>query len=149
MKLMILFLTLLIQSCSSSEADFESRNVEAVLIGKGNLYGNGAENITRQNRVIYNTADWNSLMQQMDTRNPVSATFSETTIDFDNFQVIAVFDEIKNSGGHTIDITAIAENENNITVTVQNLNTGGATSVMTQPFHIVKIPKSKKSVVFR
>lgn len=147
---MILFLTLLIQSCSSSsDADFESRNVEAVLIGKGNLYGNGAENITRQNRVIYTTADWNNLMQQMDTRNPVSATFSETDIDFGAYQVIAVFDEIKNSGGHTIDITAIAENQNNITVTVQNLNTGGATSVMTQPFHIVKIPKSKKTVVFR
>lgn len=149
MKTVILFLAVLLQGCSSSEADFESRNIQPVLIGKGNLYGNGAENIARQNRVIHNAADWNSLIQQMDTRNPVSNTFTETNIDFGAFQVIAIFDEIKNSGGHTIDITGIAENETNINVTVQNLNTGDATSIMTQPFHIVKIPKSKKAVVFR
>ena len=148
MKLFALLLTVLLQGCSS-DGNQEPRVIDAVLIGKGNLYGNGDENIPRQNVVIYNQADWNLLMQKMDTRNPVSNSFSETNIDFNAFQIIAVFDEIKGNGGHTIDITQIIENEATITVTLQNLNTGGGTSVMTQPFHIVKIPKSKKPVVFR
>lgn len=148
MKMFALLLTVLLQGCSS-DGNQESRVIDAVLIGKGNLYGNGDENIPRQNVVIYSPADWSLLMQKMDTRNPVSNSFSETNIDFNAFQIIAVFDEIKGNGGHTIDITQVTENEATIIVTLQNLNTGGGTSVMTQPFHIVKIPKSKKPVVFR
>lgn len=148
MKLFVLVLAVLLQGCSS-DATQASQAIDAVLIGQGNLYGNGAENIPKQNIVIRNQSDWNALKQKMDTRNPVSNSFSETAIDFDAFQIIAVFDEIKGSGGHSIDITGIVENDDRIVVTIQNLNSGGATSVMTQPYHIVKIPKSKKQVVFR
>lgn len=84
----------------------------------------------------------------MNTRGNVSASFTEINIDFTNFQIIAVFDNIKLQGGHSIDITKISENENNIVVTIQNLLPGGINSVITQPFHIVKIPKSTKPVVF-
>lgn len=149
MKLYMMILAVVLQSCASGDNDASRADNRSVLIGKGELYGNGAENIPRQNIVLYNQSDWNNLIQKMNTVNPVSREFSETNIDFNNFQVIAVFDEIKRSGGHSIDITEITENEDTIVVRVQNLNTGGGISVMTQPYHIVKIPKSKKAVVFR
>lgn len=74
--------------------------------------------------------------------------FEETTIDFANFTVIAVFDQVHGNGGHSIDITNITEYENNIVVTVENLQTGNTSSVGTQPYHIVKIPRNPKPIVF-
>jgi hypothetical protein len=59
-----------------------------------------------------------------------------------------VFDEVKSDGGWSIDITNIENQENQIVVTVTNLHTGNITSVMTQPYQIVKIPVSDKEIVF-
>lgn len=53
------------------------------------------------------------------------------------------------NGGHTIDITNITEFETTIVVTVENLQTGNTSGVfVTQPYHIVKIPKATKPIVF-
>lgn len=148
MKTLVLTLAVLLNSCSSND-NFQRQTMETTLIGKGNLTGNGAENIPRQRIVIYNRQDWTALINNMNAANNVTAGFTETNIDFNTFQVIAVFEEIKRNGGHSIDITNVVENESNIAVTVENLLTGGVTSVITQPYHIVKIPKSKKPVLFQ
>ena len=55
--------------------------------------------------------------------------------------------EVSNSTT-TIDITNIQENANNIVVTVENLQIGMTTDVV-HPFHIVKIPKSSKPILFQ
>lgn len=112
------------------------------------LYGNGQENISKQNTVIKNSLDWNELMDKINSVNNVTERFSETNIDFSSYTIIAVFDEIKMNGGHSIDITDVTENDKNIIVTVENLLTGGMTTVITQPFHIVKIPKRNKPFIF-
>jgi len=119
-----------------------------VTIGKGDLYGNGDENIPKQNIVITNQVDWTNLISAMNTRNNVSNRFTETNIDFNRFQIIAVFEEIKHSGGYSIDITEVMEAEDSIIVTVENLKTGNFTSVVTQPYHIVKITKSVNPIEF-
>jgi hypothetical protein len=69
-------------------------------------------------------------------------------IDYANYTVIVVIDRIYGNGGHSIDITNITEFETNIIVTVENLQTGNTFSVVTQPYHIVKIPKATKPIVF-
>jgi hypothetical protein len=74
--------------------------------------------------------------------------FTETNIDFNNFMVIVVIDIGYSNVGHSIDITNIVEYETNIVVTLQNLQTGNEQSVATQPYHIVKIPKTTKPIVF-
>jgi len=84
----------------------------------------------------------------MNTVNPASNDFVETAIDFSQYQIIAVFEAVKGNGGWSIDITAITEYADSITVPVKNLHTGDDTCVMTQPFCIVKIPVSDKKVVF-
>ena len=123
-------------------------NITPVEIGKGALYGNGQEDIVRSNVVISNNFDWQNLMSQMNSVNNVTDGFTETNIDFSQYEIIAVFDSIYNNGGWSIDIISIVENSSNIEVTISNENEGDITSITVQPYHIVKIPKSTKPVVF-
>jgi len=81
----------------------------------------------------------------MDSVNNVSDSFSEIDIDFDKYMIIAIF---VGMGANIIivEITSIIENETNITVLKQEIET--ISSVVTQPYHIVKIPISDKTIVF-
>jgi hypothetical protein len=74
--------------------------------------------------------------------------FTETKIDFSTYQVIAVFDEVKGNGGWSIDITGITEWQDKMLISVTNLKKGDLTSVITQPFQIVKIPVAEKEIEF-
>jgi hypothetical protein len=133
--------------CDNSNGSLQVK-ITPNLIGKGDLYGNGAENIPKQNIVIKNSIDWTDLINAMNTVNNVSYDFTEVDIDFNSYQIVAAFDNVKQNAGHSIDIVEIIETENSINIRVVNLLTGGLNSVITQPFHIVKIPKSPKPVVF-
>ncbi len=137
-----------IVSCNNNETDTTFQPVEIIptLIGKGSLSGN--EGISQSNLVIQNQTDWQNLMNQMDSNGNFTDTFSETDIDFENFMIIAIFDQVHGNDGWTIDIINITENENNIVITIDNLETGGLGGVITQPFHIVKISISNKPIVF-
>lgn len=120
--------------------------INAQMIGKGNM---SVHYVSQQNTVITNTTDWNSLLADINTANNTSGSFTETNIDFNQFMVIAVFDEVYLNGGHSIDIITVTETSQNIEVDVEKLLHGNATSVVTQPYHIIKIPKSAKPVVFQ
>lgn len=142
------FLILFLTGCEDCE--FMAQNINSVLIGADSLYGDGAENILPGNYVITNQTGWNTLLTQMNSVNPnTTQSFISTNIDFSNYQIIAVFDIIRPNSGRTINITEIIENENSISITVVAVGPGGATSVITQPFQIVKIPKSNKPIVFQ
>lgn len=149
-KISIVIITVIIGLLTScSEVDDELYySVNFTLIAQGNLYGVGQEDINKQNFTISDSSSWNELMDKMNTVNNVSDGFLETNIDFVNFIIIAVFDDIKPNGGNSIDVIKIVENENENFVTIDNILKGNATTVMTQPFHIVKIPKTNKLVIF-
>ncbi|MDD3721249.1 MAG: protease complex subunit PrcB family protein [Lutibacter sp.] len=147
-KITILIITIIIGLTSCNKNDDELNLVEFTQIGQNNLYGNGEENIIKQDLVISESNSWNELIGKMNTVNYVSDEFTETDIDFANFIVIAVFDKIYGNGGHSIDIIKIRENENKVIITIENILGGDATSIMTQPFHIVKIPKTDKLIIF-
>ena len=117
-----------------------------LIIGEGSIYKDWFPN--KQFSVVSTEADWNNLMTQLNSGNNVTDNFTETNIDFSLYQVIFVIDEIKGNGGWSIDITDVTENSNNIVATVSNLLTGNITSVITQPFHICKIPVSNKPIIF-
>ncbi len=145
--LLILSLFLFIYSCINEcdESEFQSTNIDFVEIGIGSLSGSGQEDIDQSNLVITNQTDWQELIAVIDAIVNVSGNFSETDIDFDNFMLIAVFLELKGNG-YDVEITNVIENENNITITTQE--TEFLTLVMTQPYHIVKIPVSDKTIIF-
>ena len=109
------------------------------------MFGNGVENISQSNLVINNQTDWQSLISQMNSVNNVSDTFSETSIDFNNYIILAVILEIKGNGWE-VEISNIVENEANITVTVEEAEL--INSVINQPYHLVKTPITSKEIVF-
>ena len=141
-----------IQDHNISNTKMENNNIatqDYIVISKGNLYGSGAEGIEDQNLVITNENDWNELIAKMDSVNKVSDSFSETEIDFSKYSLIAVFDTVKGSGGHSLEID-VKPNSENIEVHVSRKSPEGmATTVMTQPYVIVKIAKSELPIVFK
>ncbi|MTE27786.1 protease complex subunit PrcB family protein [Winogradskyella ouciana] len=148
-SLLIILLSILSFSCDESENKTESSEVEATLIAKGNLHGAGEENIDQQNLVITDQNSWDSLLNQMNTVNNVSDGFTETDIDFSKFTVIAVIDDIKSTGGHSLDLNISIDSEH-IVVNISELSPEGvATTVITQPYIIVKIPNSDLPIVFQ
>ncbi|WP_445431450.1 protease complex subunit PrcB family protein [Chryseobacterium indoltheticum] len=142
----IFFVTI---SCRNNHDDepLENKNqINFQLIGKGNLTGNYA---AQQNTVITNTTQWNNFLSQIDVQNNhPSAGFTETNIDFNQFMVIVVIDAVYPNGGHSVDIITVEENPQNIEIDVEKLLQGNVTTVVTQPYHIVKIPKILKPVIF-
>ena len=116
-----------------------------VLIGKSSISN---PDPPLQNVVVSNQTQWNSLLIAMNSVNNVSNSFTEQNIDFDNFDVVAVFNNTILNSSSTVDITNIEEDQTNRLVTVQNL-TDGISGDVAQPFHIVKIPKSSKLILFK
>ena len=154
MKRFLLYSLLLIfVSCSSDdngngEEVFEPQIIEPIEISKGYMTGSGMFLVEEQLTVIYTESQWEELIESMIYYNNVNDEFAKTPINFDDFQVFVVMEEVKYSGGWSIDITEIIEELDEIHVKVENLLTGNATSMVMRPFHIVKIPKSDKPVVF-
>ncbi|OIQ30908.1 MAG: hypothetical protein BM564_01465 [Bacteroidetes bacterium MedPE-SWsnd-G2] len=147
-NVLIILLTIFVFSCNSDDYNSELVNIESTLIAKDNLYGNGDEGIIEQNLIISDQTTWNNLMTQMNLVNNVTDNFSETDIDFSEYKILAVFDEIKGNGGHSLELD-ITSNSENIIVNITYLAPeGNATTVMTQPFHIVKISNTNLPITF-
>jgi hypothetical protein len=132
--------------CRQTKED-NGKTIQPAQVAQGNLYGGGSENIPKQDVVISAPAEWASLLEAMNPHGEVE--FAETEIDFTQHVVIAVFEEVKGNGGWSIDITDVTEYADKIIVTVSNLKTGDLTSVITQPFHIIKIPATGKTAEFK
>ena len=118
------------------------------LIAEGNLYGDGAEGITAQKIVITANEEWQTLISKMNTVNDESKNFSEIKIDFTKYIVIAVFDNIKSNGGHSISLDIDQSTDKIIVHTTYNSPQGMAITIMAQPYIIVKIRKTDLPVVF-
>ena len=147
MMLLLPFLALEIACGDKTEACLQDDGFTEIY--KGELSGNGTEKIDKSNLVIKNQSEWSDLMNQMkDSIYSITDNFKEINIDFGNYMIIAVFDEIKQTGGHFIDIVDITCNRNKIVISVRNLKKGDDTNVITQPFHIIKIPRTEKQITF-
>lgn len=144
----IFLISVLSFGCDSNGSQSKLTPVTSTLIAKDNLYGNGAEGIDQQNLVITDQGIWTDLLTQMDAVNDVSSSFSEIDIDFSEYTIIAVFDELKSSGGHSIELNIISNSEQVIVSISHTIPEGNALTVMTQPFHIVKISNSDLPIVF-
>lgn len=152
MKLTFFLLTLAVFfGCNSTVDDaFLPVPIATTLVASGNLYGNGGENIPMQNMIISNNKDWTELMNKLNSVNNVTDNFTETEFDFTNFTIIALFDDIKMLGGYSIEIESVVENPNDLTVTIRHQSPNGiAPTVITQPFFILKIPKTEKRIIFK
>jgi len=119
-------------------------------ISQNILYGSSEEGFTEENRVINDSVTWNAFKAQMNTVNEATLEFSEQNIDFSQWTVLASFDQVRPSGGFAINYSTVVENENNVIATVEKVGPGDGmvTTVITQPYIVVKIPKTSKTVIF-
>ena len=147
-KLLLLFLCFITLSCCSQKNNSEPTAVETTLIAKGELHGNGEEGINEANFVISDEATWNDLMAKMNSVNMVSKQFSETSIDFSKHRIIAVFDEVRTSGGHSINVELTPETDRIVARVTKHTSNGYASTVITQPYYIIKISNTKLPIVF-
>jgi hypothetical protein len=139
----IIFSLLLVGCPKNEEGGFTS-------LSKGSLFGNGAEGFKKENIVISSKEEWKSFLLKVDTTNKVSKTF-ENTIDFSKEMVIVCIDKVRNSGGFSIEIIEVVTESDTFLIKVKKEGPkpmSMVTSVMIQPYHIVKIKKTNKKIKF-
>lgn len=154
--LLIACLSLGMMACSNDDntqdKEFEIVTLKIDTIIHDDLFGAGREDIGQENMVINTVANWQELIDRIDYsqegNTSVIAILENASIDFRIEEVLAVFEEVKMYGGYSIDIMKVEEHEKEVIVTINRMKRGGDAPVITQPFHIVKIQKVKKPVVF-
>lgn len=142
--LAVILSTVLVSCSSDDNQSFSTQEIDFYLIAKANPNRAFYDNSETALIVFTNTSDWNYFLSEISESINVEFAFSETEIDFDVFEVIAVIRAPQPTESE-IEITNIIEHLDFITVTTVSNN--GAATIPTQPFHIVKIPKSSKPVV--
>ena len=145
-KIIALSAVLLILAGGLISCEKKENCMPFIHITDGDLTGN--EGIPQQKIVITTQEEWKNLKTAMGKER--TKDFCETEVDFGKYMIIAVFDEIRNSGGLRIEVACITEHFDKIVVTVKAYYLGWliAPEIITQPYHIVKIPTSAKSVEF-
>jgi hypothetical protein len=114
------------------------------ILKTGNLFGAGEENLLEGASVAHNMEEMNSIVLKM---NSINEEIKETLIAdvhiFDKEMLVFVFDKVRGSGGHTINIKSITETSEEILIHKENVAPNGpASTVMTQPYVILKTKKS-------
>ncbi|MDR0436766.1 MAG: protease complex subunit PrcB family protein [Bacteroidales bacterium] len=138
----LLILVVILVSCKKEE-----KCMSFVTIAQGSLNVDVEEVSLQQGIVIKTQKEWEDLETIMDGM----VNFSETEIDFDKYQIIAVFDKVRYSGIWSIDVISITEHSNKIVVKARAYSLSGSTSptVISRPYHIVKMPISSKEIELR
>lgn len=154
LNLIALLLVIFAVGCSNNEDVDFGKEVELTEVLNQYLSGMGKEGISREG-IIFNTiAEWNSFLAQlnccegMEFNTTILEILEDQNIDFNSYSVVAVFDAPLPISGVTINITKIREYQNELLVEFKRSRLNSSMSIR-QPFHMVKIKKSKKSAVFK
>ncbi len=130
------------KTCETSAVSGNELNFETVL--KDGYSGNKE----RKNYVITSQQEWISMFEKI----WFEQTAGTPLIDFNKHMLIAVFQGEYPTGGYSIEITKIIETKNNLEVFVKEAYPGPrciVTEAFTRPYHIVKVQRSDKEVVFK
>lgn len=146
--ILIVLISIFVFGCSSKNNNSNTTVIASTLIAKDNLFGAGAEGITEQNLIISNQTAWNNLITQMNSVNNVSDSFTETNINFNEYTIIAIFDQIRANGGYSIELSITRDSEHIVVNINKIVPEGNATTVITQPFNITKIQNSDFPIIF-
>jgi hypothetical protein len=108
--------------------------------------GSGSQSSIEEPRqvVVRTAAEWKTLWQSHAPGEPLPP------VDFSTATVIGVFSGFRNTGGHTVEITAIAREGERLVVTWQESRPPRdaiVTQVLTFPFHLVQIPQQAPRIV--
>ena len=147
MRLILCIFLFGVLGCSSTIQPSKTLKKEEIVfstISKGTLFGNGIEGILEEKFTIKNEKQWQVFLNKINSVNNVSSSFSEININFSNHNIICVFDTIRNTGGYAIEIERIFIEKKNLNIVYNKKEPGPmemVTTIITQPYHIVKIEK--------
>ena len=139
---------LLISGCVTQ---FSGQELTFETISKGSYSGHNE----RGDYVIKDSSELENLWGKMQSRvspTPISAITDLPDVNFNDEMVIAVFQGTQSTGGYAIEITKIVEKKNSLEVFVKETSPSPdsmVTQAFTQPYHIVKVKRVDKEVVFR
>jgi len=139
-----LLFTLLFTACQGSGS--EGAKVPFEVIHSGSYSA-----ITEKRELIINSdADYQKLM--IEVYKNLDQMPRIPVVDFKKNSLVAVFMAQKTSGGYMINIDSITESSVGLTVNVTESSPGKGctvTDALTQPYEIVKIPKTEEKTVFK
>ena len=147
MRLILCIFLFGVLGCSSTIQPSKTLKKEEIVfstISKGTLFGNGIEGILEEKFTIKNEKQWQVFLNKINSVNNVSSSFSEININFSNHNIICVFDTIRNTGGYAIQIERVFVEKKNLNIVYNKKEPGPmemVTTIITQPYHIVKIQK--------
>ena len=147
MRLILCIFLFGVLGCSSTIQPSKTLKKEEIVfstISKGKLFGNGIEGIIEEKFTITNEKQWQVFLNKINSVNNVSSSFSEININFSNHNIICVFDTIRNTGGYAIEIERVFVEKKNLNIVYNKKEPGPmemVTTIITQPYHIVKIEK--------
>lgn len=148
--LKITAILLIMAGCSLS--DKKGEKLPFTTIMKGDMYKHyeDGREFPKQNRIFTFQDEWERFLATIDASfNGFSDFFEEVEIDFENFQIIAVIDNV-NIHVKFIEIECITEYFDRIEVKVKKPYNGiAAAQCMSQPYHIVSTSKSTKQFEFK
>ncbi len=137
---------LILASLLSCSDDFDNVTLETTTVAKGTYYPYQDIEESVENIVIANSIHWNNIKAQIPT-----SELLEDSIDFNAFTVLAIIDQVQNTGGYSAEITSVVEHEDEIIVDANYAgpsDTNGVTLALTRPYHFVKVNKIDKTVEF-
>lgn len=93
--------------------------------------------------------NWDKLSNHNASVTNASNGFTKITIDFSQYTIIALFDKLRGSGGHLLEIAILSNLENTLISSTPVAPKGNATSAMTPSYHSLKIAKRDGLIVFK
>lgn len=156
-NLLMILVILTLFSCSTGRVvvldNSKEEPIELIpfeVVGKGALFGAGEEGISESRGTIISYLEWIDLKKKMNSVNNISDNFSEGTLNFEEEMVLFCFDQVRGSGGYEVEIIDVFERKERLEVIIKYTRPSEmAPSVLTQPFCIVKLPRTDKDVVFK
>lgn len=144
-----LIVALTIVNCSPDADASQTYDTTLTIIANDNLFGAGNEGIYESYKIITDDENWNTLKNQMDYFSNTTDSFLETEIDFSNYIVLAVFDQIRISSGYSIELDVSWNSDNILVSTTKLFSDENLIHRPTQPFHIVKISTTDLPILFQ
>ncbi len=145
MKLLLTILcSVMITSCpNKNEQNIQEESIfTSLYIGRLS----GSEGVKEQNKTISSEKELRNFTSKLniDQKSILNIDFSKSTL-------LILIDAVKNTGGYSIGIEGIKKGKNSLLVSVERKGpnpTDMVTMAIEQPFHIVRINKTDKEIIF-
>ena len=100
--------------------------------------------------MIRSESDWENLRSKV--QGPTPKIIPKPNVDFSQNSLIGVFAGLKTTGGYSIKVTRVMEDDEKLTVFVEEVSPGKSclvTQAITFPYQFVKIPRTNKEADFQ